>query len=209
MDRKLGQESISPLARGFPVLGGKGRSFSAPANEQVAAARNKRLSAWLTPALFLAGCAVLLFVVARELWGQDTERVNCVTDKFIQACNDNKLDPGVRQQILDACLKTPKPLAMNPCEQWAEAVDAKLPPRTAQGFVRSTARLNRWGTAISGVHVGQVAWGFRPCAANLWCVLASGHFAICVTFPDGQKFYFDDGDWGRIFQSGDIPDYAR
>lgn len=44
---------------------------------------------------------------------------------------------------------------------------------------------------------------------NLWCLFVDGHFAIKVKLPDGQVFYFDDGNWGGAFREKDIPKYAR
>jgi hypothetical protein len=39
--------------------------------------------------------------------------------------------------------------------------------------------------------------------------LVDGHFGIKVVFPDGQVFYFDDGNWGGIFTEADVPSYAK
>jgi hypothetical protein len=170
---------------------------------------NKRTDGRWPLALLLTGITVWLFVVAGNLGEHDPGRISRLREKFLQACDDNSVDRKIGQRLFDAGLKTPKPYTINPCQKWAETVDEKLPPRSSAGLIHSTARLNPPGKGITGVYAGQAAWVFDPCPANLWCVFTSGHFAIYVRFPDGQQFWFDDGSWGRVFQSGDIPDYAR
>ena len=130
----------------------------------------------------------------KKIPGKDT-----VIRDFKAAAARNKIDPKIVQQILDATTSTPKPRWYNPCKIWAETAFAKMPPMKPTGEVIGAEK----------VYVSIVAWTFVPCSENLWCLLADGHFAIQVKFPDGSVFYFDDGDWGGVFTKRDIPKYAK
>jgi hypothetical protein len=111
----------------------------------------------------------------------------------------NNVDPKIVRQILDATIGTSKPWTINPCKKWAETAFGKMPPMKPTGEIIGAKK----------VYVSIVAWTFKPCFRNLWCLFVDGHFAIQVKLPDGSVFYFDDGDWGGAFTEKNIPDYAK
>jgi hypothetical protein len=138
-------------------------------------------------------------------------------EDFKKAIKKNKIDKDIGQAILDACLNTPRPFGMDPCEKWAKIVDGKLPERDEFDFVKGTVRLVPGPEAArvkgakkvkAGLKALICSWTYTPCGENFWCILVSGHYAIKVVFPDGQVFYFDDGDWGRVFRKNNVPWYA-
>jgi len=142
---------------------------------------------------------------------QERARIQSNIAAFREACKANNIDPKIGESILDACLTTSKPRSINPCKKWTEKVNAKLPARDGRDIVKGTERPGPGGKGTIGLQVSTWAWTFTPCPDNLWCIFVDGHFGIRVKFPDGQVFYFDDGDWGTIFTPADnkIPPYVR
>ena len=142
---------------------------------------------------------------------QERARIQSNIAAFREACKANNIDPKIGESILDACLTTSKPRSINPCKKWTEKVNARLPARDGRDIVKGTERPGPGGEGTIGLQVSTWAWTFTPCPDNLWCIFVDGHFGIRVKFPDGQVFYFDDGDWGTIFTPADnkIPPYVR
>jgi RHS repeat-associated protein len=152
-----------------------------------------------------------MFERYNEAVRQERARIQRNVAAFREACKTNNIDPKIGESILDACLNTSKPWSINPCKKWAEKVDAKLPARDGRDIVKGTERPGPGGKGTTGLQISQWAWTYTPCPNNLWCIFVDGHFGIRVKFPDGQIFYFDDGNWGTVFTPADnkIPPHAR
>lgn len=119
---------------------------------------------------------------------------------FKKACADNGIDPKIVKQILDATVKTPKPqLEWDACIKWTQAADAKLPDRGIANRIPGG----------KGIIAQPCSWDYESCPASLWNVFVDSHAAIEVILPDGQVFYFDDGNWGGAFQGDKVPPFAK
>jgi hypothetical protein len=105
----------------------------------------------------------------------------------------------VIDEIVDMFFLTPYPPGSDKCEKWAK-----------QAFARIAALLNKYGMFPgTRVRVRLVAWTFRSSPRTLWNIWVDSHFAIEVTLPNGEIWYFDVGNWGGVFRPKDIPSYAE
>jgi hypothetical protein len=103
--------------------------------------------------------------------------------------------------IISMFLNTPYPDGPNKCEKWAKDAMARL------------GQLVECLEAV-GLRVRLKAWTYTPGWRNLWNGFGfiDGHFAVEVTLPDGTTIYFDDGNWGGIFEGGEggsVPPWAN
>jgi hypothetical protein len=131
-------------------------------------------------------------------------------DNFRKAGEDNNIPPEVIDGILDATRGTPNPWGWDKCKRWVDRVEPKLRERGSPGDIVKGTELHEPKTGIitGGLQVSPWSWEYAPGLRNLWGLIVDSHYAIRVTFPDGQVFYFDNGNWGGIFGNDNIPPWV-